>query len=64
MSTNEFHDLRQNSMRAFLRELPQLWAEHPGNWFPIKATSESAWRRKSMSFIKNAISGDCSATSL
>ena len=32
MSTQEIQQHQQQALRAFLRDLPQLWVEHPGQW--------------------------------
>jgi hypothetical protein len=30
--TADLHDLQQQALRAFLRDLPLLWAQRPGQW--------------------------------
>jgi hypothetical protein len=30
--TADQHDLQQQALRAFLRDLPMLWAQRPGQW--------------------------------
>jgi hypothetical protein len=32
MSTQQMADLKQQALQAFLRDLPQLYAQRPGQW--------------------------------
>jgi hypothetical protein len=32
MTTDHKHDLPQEALRAFQRDLPSLWSERPGQW--------------------------------
>ena len=32
MTTAQLQDTQQEALRAFQRDLPQLWAERPGQW--------------------------------
>lgn len=32
MTTQQLTDLKQTALQAFLRDLPQLYAERPGQW--------------------------------
>lgn len=32
MNTQQLADLKQQALRTFQRDLPRLWAEHPGQW--------------------------------
>lgn len=44
MSANEIHDQKQDALRAFLRDLPQLWAEHPGMWVAYQGSRQLGLR--------------------
>jgi hypothetical protein len=32
MTTEQVQELQQQALNAFERDLPQLWAERPGQW--------------------------------
>jgi hypothetical protein len=32
MTTEQIHDLKQQALRGFERDLPRLWAERPRQW--------------------------------
>lgn len=32
MTANDLRSQQQHALRTFLIDLPQLWAEHPGQW--------------------------------
>jgi hypothetical protein len=32
MSGRQIHDLQQQALQTFQRDLPQLWTERPGQW--------------------------------
>jgi hypothetical protein len=40
MTNNELQDQKQDALKAFLRDLPQLWAEHPGQWVAYQGAQQ------------------------
>jgi hypothetical protein len=40
MTTEQLHDLQQHALLAFQRDLPQLWAEHAGQWIAYQGDQQ------------------------
>lgn len=40
MTTQQLHDLKQQALLTFQRDLPQLWAERPGQWVAYRGEQQ------------------------
>ncbi|MCI0461828.1 MAG: hypothetical protein L0Z62_33170, partial [Gemmataceae bacterium] len=40
MTTAELHDRHQQALCAFERDLPQLWADRPGQWVAYQGNQQ------------------------
>jgi hypothetical protein len=45
MSEERVQDLAQRALRAFERDLPQLWAERPGQWVAYHGDQQLGFAR-------------------
>ena len=45
MMREEIQQLQQQALRAFQRDLPQLWAERPGQWVAYQGDRQVGFAR-------------------
>jgi hypothetical protein len=57
-------DLAQQALRAFQRDLPDLWAERPEQWVAYRGDQQLGFPSTSMNSTRRACSGACAGTSL